>query len=84
VKAASGTDADAVIKKMRETPVEDFAFKGRIREDGQFLHDMYLAQVKAPSESKRDWDYYKVLKTIPAEQAWTPPAESKCPLLKKG
>jgi branched-chain amino acid transport system substrate-binding protein len=84
VKAAGSTNADAVMAKMRELPVEDFAFKGRIREDGQMMHDMYLVQVKTPEESKRPWDYYKVLKTIPAEQAFTPPAESKCSLLKKG
>ena len=83
VKAAGTTDAEAVMRKMREIPVDDMAFKGRIREDGQMLHDMYLVQVKPPAESKRDWDFYKILKTIPAEQAFTPPAESKCPLLKK-
>jgi branched-chain amino acid transport system substrate-binding protein len=84
VKAAGTTDADAVMKKMREMPVADFAFKGSIREDGQMMHEMYLAQVKTPEESKRPWDYYKIIKTIPAEQAFTPPAESKCSLLKKG
>lgn len=83
VKAAGTTDAEAVIKKMRELPVDDFAFKGRIREDGQFVHDMYLAQVKTPAESKRDWDFYKILKTIPGDQAFAPASESKCPLLNK-
>jgi branched-chain amino acid transport system substrate-binding protein len=84
VKAAGTADADAVMKKIREMPVEDFAFKGRIREDGRHIHDMYLAQVKTPAESKRPWDYYKILKTIPGDEAFTPPAESKCPMLKKG
>lgn len=84
VKAAGSTDADAVMAKMRAIPVDDFAFKGSIRADGQMMHDMYLVQVKTPEESKRPWDYYKVLKTIPAEQAFTPVAESKCGLLKKG
>ena len=84
VKAAGTADADAVMKKMREMPVDDFAFKGTIREDGRHIHDMYLAQVKTPEESKRPWDYYKILKTIPGEQAFTPVAESKCALLKKG
>jgi branched-chain amino acid transport system substrate-binding protein len=84
VKAAGSTDAEAVMAKMRELPVDDFAFKGHIREDGQMMHDMYLVQVKTPAESKRDWDFYKVLRTIPADQAFTPPEESKCPLLKKG
>lgn len=84
VKAAGTTDAEAVMKKMREMPVDDFAFKGTIREDGQMLHDMYLVNVKTPAESKRDWDFYKIVKTIPANEAFTPAAESKCPLLKKG
>ena len=83
VKAAGTTDADAVMKTMRNTPVDDFAFNGRIREEGQFIHDMYLAQVKTPAESKRPWDYYTILKTIPGEQAFTPEAESKCPLIQK-
>ena len=83
VKAAGTTDADAVMKTMRNTPVDDFAFNGRIREEGQFIHDMYLAQVKTPAESKRPWDYYTILKTIPGEQAFTPAAESKCPLMQK-
>jgi branched-chain amino acid transport system substrate-binding protein len=84
VAAAGTTDAEAVMAKMRALPVDDFAFKGHIREDGQMMHDMYLAQVKTPAESKRDWDFYKILKTIPGDQAFTPPSESKCPLLNKG
>jgi branched-chain amino acid transport system substrate-binding protein len=84
VKAAGSTDADAVMEKMRALPVDDFAFKGTIRADGQMIHDMYLAQVKTPAESKRDWDFYKIIKTIPGDQAFTPAAESKCPLLRKG
>jgi branched-chain amino acid transport system substrate-binding protein len=84
VRAAGTTDAEAVMTKMRALPVDDLAFKGRIREDGQMIHDMYLAQVKTPAESKRDWDFYKILKTIPGDQAFTPPGESKCPLLSKG
>jgi branched-chain amino acid transport system substrate-binding protein len=73
-----------VMEKMRALPVDDFAFKGTIRADGQFIHDMYLAQVKTPAESKRDWDFYKIIKTIPGDQAFTPAAESKFPLLRKG
>jgi len=70
-----------VMRKMRELPVDDLVFKGTIRADGQMIHDMYLVEVKSPAESKRRWDYYKILKTIPGEQAFTPAAESKCPLL---
>jgi len=81
--AAAGTDeAKAVMAKMRETPVNDFYVKnGRLREDGRLIHDMYFAQVKTPSESKGVWDYYKVLATIPGDQAFRPLAEGGCPLV---
>jgi len=69
--------------KMRETPVHDmFAENGKIRADGRMVHDMYVVQVKAPQESKYPWDYYKILKTIPGDEAFRPLAESDCPLVK--
>ncbi|HKY94237.1 MAG TPA: ABC transporter substrate-binding protein [Kiloniellales bacterium] len=82
---AAGTDEPlAVAAKMRELPIEDFFAKnGRLREDNRMVHDMYLAQVKAPEESKYDWDYYKILATIPAEEAFRPLSESECPMVKK-
>ncbi|MBI3512560.1 MAG: ABC transporter substrate-binding protein [Proteobacteria bacterium] len=82
---AAGTDeALKVVAKMREIPVNDFFAKnGKVREDGRMVHDMYLVQVKAPEESKYPWDYFKILKTIPADEAFKPLAESECPLLKK-
>jgi len=82
---AAGTDAaDPVMAKMRDTPVNDFfATNGRIGPDGLHRHDMYLAQVKSPAESKQPWDYYKILRAIPADQAFPPLAQSKCPLVKK-
>jgi len=82
---ASGTDAAAsVMKQMKATPVNDFfARNGRIREDGRMVHDMLLVQVKTPAESKVPWDYLKVLKVIPGDQAYLPLAKSACPLLKK-
>jgi branched-chain amino acid transport system substrate-binding protein len=84
VKAAGTTDAKAVMAKMRELPVNDFFAKnGHVRVDGRFVHDMYLMQVKAPSESKGPWDFYKLLATIPGDQAFRPLAESACPLVKK-
>lgn len=84
LKAAGTDDADAVAAKMRELPVNDFFAKnGKVRVDGKMEHDMYLIQVKAPSESKAPWDYYKILRTIPAEEASIPLSESKCPLVKK-
>ncbi len=85
VEAAGTTDAEKVMAQMRETPVNDiFADNGRIREDGMMVHDMYLVQVKTPEESKYDWDYLNVLKTIPADQAFVPLEQSKCPLVNKG
>src|SRR5208282_2815172 len=76
--AAGATDGNTVAAKMRELPVDDVFAKGRIREDGRMMHDMYLVEVKAPSESRAPWDYYKVLRRIPAEEAAQPLSESKC------
>jgi branched-chain amino acid transport system substrate-binding protein len=81
--AAGTTDGKAVADKMRELPVDDFFAKGRVREDGRMMHDMYLVEVKTPGESKAAWDYYKVLRSIPAEEVAQPLTESKCPLVKK-
>ncbi len=84
VKAAGTTDAAAVMKVMKETPINDmFAKNGRIREDGRMVHDMYLFEVKKPSESKGRWDDYKLLATVPGDQAFQPLADSRCPLVKK-
>ena len=84
VKAAGTDEAQAVMKKMKETPVNDFFAKnGKIREDGRHVHDFYLLQVKKPEESKHPWDYYFVRQVIPANDAVTPVAQSECPLLKK-
>ncbi|QAU32698.1 ABC transporter substrate-binding protein [Janthinobacterium sp. 17J80-10] len=84
VQAAGTDDAGAVMKKMKEMPINDFfARNGRIREDGRMVHDMYLVQVKKPSESKTPWDYYNVKAVIPGEQAYQPLSASKCPLVKK-
>ncbi len=85
VKAAGSKDPDAVRAKMRELPVNDFYSDNvRIREDGRVMRPSYIAQVKAPAESKGPWDVYKILETVPAEQSWRPLAESECPLVKKG
>jgi branched-chain amino acid transport system substrate-binding protein len=82
---AAGTDAALpVMAKMREIPVDDFyARGGRLREDGRLLHDMYFVQVKTPAESTGPWDYYKVLATIPGEQAFRPAGEDGCPLIRR-
>jgi len=69
---------------MRETPVNDFFAKnGKVRIDGRMVHDMYLAQVKKPSESKYPWDYYHIRAVIPGDEAYIALADSKCPLVKK-
>ncbi len=84
VKAAGTTDSAAVMKIMKETPVNDFFAKnGRIREDGRMVHDMYLFEVKKPSESKGRWDDYRLLATIPGNEAFQPLELSRCPLVKK-
>jgi branched-chain amino acid transport system substrate-binding protein len=83
MEAAGTADGRVVADKIRELPVDDFFAKGRVREDGRMMHDMYLVEVKAPSESKAKWDYYKVLRRIPAEEAAQPLSESKCSLVKK-
>jgi branched-chain amino acid transport system substrate-binding protein len=84
VQAASTDDTAAVMKQMKSMPINDFFAKnGRIREDGRMVHDMYLFEVKKPEESKYPWDYYKLLATVPGDQAFMPAAKSQCPLLKK-
>jgi branched-chain amino acid transport system substrate-binding protein len=84
VKAAGTADGKVVAEKMRELPVNDFFAKnGKVRIDGRMEHDMYLIEAKKPEESKGAWDYYKVLRTIPAAQVTIPLSESQCPLVKK-
>jgi branched-chain amino acid transport system substrate-binding protein len=83
VQAAGTSDGKAVANKIRELPVDDFFAKGWVREDGRMVHDMYLVEVKSPSESRATWDYYKILRRIPAEEAAQPLSESKCSLVKK-
>jgi len=81
--AAAGTDeAKAVLARMRAMPVNDFyVTNGHLREDGRLVHDMYFAQVKTPSESTKPWDYYKILGTIPGDQAFRSLADGGCPLV---
>jgi branched-chain amino acid transport system substrate-binding protein len=84
VQAAGTDDTDAVAAKLRATPVNDmFAKNGKVRPDGYMEHEFFLAQVKTPAESKGPWDYYKIIRTIPADQAYPPLSESECPLVKK-
>jgi branched-chain amino acid transport system substrate-binding protein len=83
VKATGGTDADKIMAYLRANKINDFFTKnGVVRPDGRMVHDMYLMEVKKPSESKRPWDYYKLVQTIPGDQAYMTKAESKCALWK--
>jgi len=77
-------DGVKVVAKMKELPTDDILFgKGTIRIDGRKMLPAYLFEVKKPEESKYPWDYYKLVATIPAEEAARPLSESECPLVKK-
>ncbi len=77
-------DGAKVVAKMKEMPTDDPIFgKGTIRVDGRKIHPAYLFEVKKPEESKEPWDYYRLVATIPAEEAFRPLSESDCPLVKK-
>jgi len=82
VKAAGTKDADAVARKLKEMPVDDAFAQGKVLENGRMVHDMYLFEVKKPSESKRPWDYYKQIAVIPGDKAFFTAKESGCPLTK--
>ncbi|MFM7346754.1 MAG: ABC transporter substrate-binding protein [Tagaea sp.] len=79
----SAADGKAVVDRMKATPTEDPLFgRGSVRADGRKIHDMYLFEVKKPSESRGAWDYYKLRATIPAAQAFRPIGEGNCPLVR--
>ena len=81
--AAAKADGRATVARMKAMEVDDDCFgKTRIREDGRHLVDAYLFQVKQPSESKGPWDYYKLLATTPADQAFRPLADGHCAFVK--
>jgi branched-chain amino acid transport system substrate-binding protein len=83
VKAVGSDDTDKVMAYLKANKINDmFAKNGVIRPDGRMVHDMYLMEVKKPSESKYPWDYYKVVATIPGDQAYATKAETKCALWK--
>ena len=82
VDALGSDEAKAVVAKMRDMPIHDFfADRGLLRADGRMVHDMYLVEVKKPEESHYPWDYYKILKIIPGEEAFRPMSEGGCPLV---
>src|SRR3546814_12746486 len=68
-QAAGTTEADAVMKQLKTLEIDDMFAKGYVRADGTMVHDMYLMQVKTPAESKKPWDYYKTVATIPGDEA---------------
>jgi branched-chain amino acid transport system substrate-binding protein len=81
VKAAGTKDSDAVAKKLKELPVDDmFAQGGKVLANGRMVHDLYLFEVKKPSESKKPWDYYKQLAVVPGDKAFPSAKDSGCPL----
>jgi branched-chain amino acid transport system substrate-binding protein len=83
VQAAGTDEPKAVMAKMRELPVNDVMTKnGKLREDGRLVRDMYLFQVKAPSESKSKDDIYTLVATVPGDQAYRPMKDGKCPFIK--
>jgi len=83
VQAAGTDDAKAVMAKMREIPINDVMTKnGKLREDGRVERDMYLFQVKSPAESKSKDDIYKLLVTVPGNEAYRPLKDGKCPFIK--
>ncbi|MDU6072861.1 MAG: ABC transporter substrate-binding protein, partial [Bradyrhizobium sp.] len=80
VKAAGSKDSDAVAAKLKELPVDDAFAQGKVLANGRMVHDMYLFEVKKPSESKKPWDYYKQLATVPGDKAFFSAKDSGCPL----
>ncbi|HLZ02971.1 MAG TPA: ABC transporter substrate-binding protein [Bradyrhizobium sp.] len=82
VKAAGTKDSDAVAKKLKELPVDDVFAQGKVLANGRMVHDLYLFEVKKPSESKYPWDYYKQIAVVPGDKAFFTAKESGCPLTK--
>jgi branched-chain amino acid transport system substrate-binding protein len=82
VKAAGTKDSDAVVKKLKEMPVDDAFAQGKVLENGRMVHDLYLFEVKKPSESKKPWDYYRQLAVVPGDKAFPSAKDSGCPLTK--
>jgi branched-chain amino acid transport system substrate-binding protein len=78
VKAAGTKDSDAVARKLKELPVDDAFAQGKVLENGRMVHDLYLFEVKKPSESKKPWDYYKQLAVVPGDKAFPSAKDSGC------
>jgi branched-chain amino acid transport system substrate-binding protein len=81
--AAAKADGAATVARMKAMPTDDDCFgPGKIREDGRKIHPVYLFEVKQPSESKGEWDLYKLIGTTPADEAFRPLTDNACPLVK--
>jgi branched-chain amino acid transport system substrate-binding protein len=84
VKAAGSTDSDKVMAELRKAKINDmFTKDGYIRADGLMVHQMYVMQVKTPAESKYPWDYYRVIKVMPGEEAYGSQPDPACSFVKK-
>jgi branched-chain amino acid transport system substrate-binding protein len=84
IKAAGTTEGKAVVQQMKKDPIKDvLGDGGTIREDGRVIRDMHYFEVKSPAESKFEWDYYRLIREIPASQIYRPLSESECPLVEK-
>ncbi|WP_158906291.1 ABC transporter substrate-binding protein [Burkholderia sp. L27(2015)] len=82
IQATGTDDSDAVVAQLKSAEINDDVIRhGHIRADGKLVHDMYLVQVKTPEESKGEWDLYKVVETVPGDQAFAPLSGSKCALV---
>lgn len=85
IEAAGTDDGPTVAAKMKEMPVDDFFAPGaQVRADGRLVKEMYLVEVKTPDASTGEWDYYRVLHAIPAEDSVQPLEQSACPFVKGG
>ena len=83
VQTLKDKDPAKVMAWMKANPTDDILFgKGQVRADGRKIHEMYLFEVKKPAELKGDWDLYKLVATIPANEAFRPLEEGGCPLVK--
>jgi len=83
IQAAGTDDADAVMKQLHSMKIDDFfSINGHVRADGSMVHDMFLVEVKKPSESTGPWDLLKVIKQVPGDEAFMPMSEGSCPLVK--
>src|SRR5579862_6900664 len=84
VKTVKSTDPDLVMAELKKAKINDmFTKNGYIRADGLMVHTMYVMQVKTPAQSKYPWDYYKVIKVMPGEEAYGQQSDPTCPLVKK-